>query len=73
MAQQRTRTRGVRDAANSGWAFELSPMLERKETARLAPPDPAMPERRRLRVYAQDPALSFDDGAIYTVSIPMSP
>jgi hypothetical protein len=32
-----------------------------------------MPERRRLRVYAQDPAMSIDDGAVYTVSIPFEP
>jgi hypothetical protein len=65
--------RARRGTKRVSWPFELSPGLGRKTTARLAMPDPNMPERRRLRVYAQDPALSYDDGAIYTVSIPYEP
>jgi hypothetical protein len=65
--------RARRGTQETPWAFELGPGLGRKRTARLATPDPGMPERRRLRVYAQDPALSYDDGAVYTVSIPYEP
>jgi hypothetical protein len=61
------------DKAETSWEFGLSAWLVRRRSARLAPPDPSMPERRRLRVYAQDPALSYDDGAVYTVSIPYEP
>lgn len=67
----RARKRG--GAADAPWSFELLAGLGRKKTARMAPPTPGMPERRRLRVYAQDPALSCDDGAIYTVSLPYEP
>ncbi len=69
MARSRVRN----GAADAPWSFEIQSGLGRRKTARLAPPTPGMPERRRLRVYAQDPALSYDDGAIYTVSIPYEP
>lgn len=69
MARSRVRN----GAADAPWTFEIAAGLGRRKTARLAPPTPGMPERRRLRVYAQDPALSYDDGAIYTVSIPYEP
>jgi hypothetical protein len=67
------RARARHEVKEGSWVFELGSGLGSKRTARLATPDPGMPERRRLRVYAQDPALSYDDGAIYTVSIPYEP
>jgi hypothetical protein len=76
MPRQPRRVQKARKTPQKGtnaWAFDLSPWLLGTQRARLAPPDPTMPERRSLRVYAQDPALSVDDGAIYTVSIPYEP
>lgn len=59
-------------AAGDAWPFVVHEALSRPR-ARLAPPRRDMPARRRLRVYAQDPSLGTEDGAIYTVSIPYEP
>lgn len=54
------------------WSFEIHDSVSRMR-ARLAIHDRGMPARRKLRVYAQDPSLGTEDGAIYTVSIPYEP
>lgn len=56
-------------SAGDAWPFEVHKALSRAR-ARLASPRRDMPARRKLRVYAQDPSLGSEDGAIYTVSIP---
>lgn len=52
------------------WTFEVHAQLGQRPTARLAPKDRAMPTHRSLRVYAQDPSLRREDGALYTVDVP---
>lgn len=59
-------------SAGDAWPFEVHEALSRAR-ARLAPQRRDMPARRKLRVYAQDPSLGTEDGAIYTVSIPYEP
>lgn len=56
----------------AAWPFEIRPSLgTRADTvARLPAPPPGWPAQRRLRVFAQDPSLSSDDGAVHVVSIP---
>jgi len=57
-------------SASTAWAFEIRPGLGVAATARLPAPPPGWPAHRQLRVYAQDPTLGGDDGAVHTVSIP---
>lgn len=51
-------------------AFELHESLGYRPGARIPEPDPQMPRRRKLRVYAQDPGSFRYEGAIFTISIP---
>lgn len=58
-------------AAPAAWPFEIRRGLgDAASTARLPAPPPGWPAQRLLRVYAQDPTLAGDDGAVHTVSIP---
>ena len=61
-----------RNVTDKPWPFQVHDSLSRKR-ARLAMQNREMPARRKLRVYAQDPSLGTEDGAIYTVSIPYEP
>ena len=51
-------------------AYAIDEALGRRPSARMPEPDPQMPRRRRLRVYAQDPGSFRHEGAIFTISIP---
>lgn len=55
------------------WEFEVRDDLAGKRRARLPPPDPSMPTRRRLRVFSHDPSRGRYDGAHLTLSIPYEP
>lgn len=51
------------------WPFLVHDSISRMR-ARLAMHNREMPARRKLRVFAQDPSLGSEGGALYTVSIP---
>lgn len=66
---------GLREAAADlkPWAFELHPGLGTRPCARMHAPEAAMPARRHLRVFSQDPGLGRADGAVFTASVPYEP
>lgn len=53
----------------TSWPFLVHDSISRMR-ARLAMQNREMPARRKLRVFAQDPSLGSEDGALFTVSIP---
>ena len=55
------------------WEFELREDIAGNRRARLLPPDPNMPTRRRLRAFSHDPSRSRYEGAYITLSIPYEP
>ena len=57
----------------ASWEFEIRGDLAGIHRARLPPPDPEMPTRRRLRAYSHDPSRSRYEGAHVTLSIPYEP
>lgn len=57
----------------AAWEFEIRSDLAGIRRARLPPPDPEMPTRRRLRAFSHDPSRSRYEGAHITLSVPYEP